>query len=239
MTCCASRPRSWAGTPPRRSWSATCARPNGSRTHLPQRSRSTARCAAPCTPPAISPIEAYRRRIARQLNKGQNLHALRRNPGLRRRGRQCRRRHHEQQSEQMWCLGPWPPTRLSAGAPSTTASAWPHYAATAGVVDNEVFAHIWSARRQNVHFYGTSLCRHRRRAGQARRRRLPAAAPGPGGRSTAGVGPPSEQRHGTFGPGGQITQLAIGGVPSSCGERRPYRSGRPPGRTACPGRRPR
>ena len=47
--------------------------------------------------------ESYRRRIARQLNQGENLHALRR--VLAYVGESAvRRRHHEQQSEQMWCL---------------------------------------------------------------------------------------------------------------------------------------
>ncbi|MFI9586377.1 Tn3 family transposase [Streptomyces sp. NPDC052236] len=47
--------------------------------------------------------ESYRRRIARQLNKGENLHALRRELAYAGEGA-VRRRHHEQQSEQMWCL---------------------------------------------------------------------------------------------------------------------------------------
>ena len=47
--------------------------------------------------------ETYRRRIARQLNKGENLHALRRSLADAGEGA-IRRRHHEQQTEQMWCL---------------------------------------------------------------------------------------------------------------------------------------
>ena len=47
--------------------------------------------------------ETYRRRIARQLNKGENLHALRRSLAYAGEGA-LRRRHHEQQTEQMWCL---------------------------------------------------------------------------------------------------------------------------------------
>lgn len=46
--------------------------------------------------------ETYRRRIARQLNKGGNLHALRRSLAYAGEGA-LRRRHHEQQTEQMWC----------------------------------------------------------------------------------------------------------------------------------------
>jgi hypothetical protein len=47
--------------------------------------------------------ETYRRRIARQLNKGENLHALRCSLAYAGEGA-LRRRHHEQQTEQMWCL---------------------------------------------------------------------------------------------------------------------------------------
>src|SRR6266487_781887 len=47
--------------------------------------------------------ETYRRRIARQLNKGENLHALKRSLAYAGEGA-LRRRHHEQQAEQMWCL---------------------------------------------------------------------------------------------------------------------------------------
>ncbi|MCN0150779.1 Tn3 family transposase [Salinispora arenicola] len=45
--------------------------------------------------------ETYRRRISRQLNKGENLHALRR--CLAYAGEGALRRHHEQQTDQMWC----------------------------------------------------------------------------------------------------------------------------------------
>jgi TnpA family transposase len=47
--------------------------------------------------------ETCRRRIARQLNKGENLHALRRSLAYAGEGA-VRRRHHEQQNKQMWCL---------------------------------------------------------------------------------------------------------------------------------------
>jgi TnpA family transposase len=41
--------------------------------------------------------------IGRQLNKGENIHALRRNLAYAHQGK-LKRRYHEQQSEQMWCL---------------------------------------------------------------------------------------------------------------------------------------
>jgi TnpA family transposase len=47
--------------------------------------------------------ETYRRKIARQLNKGESLHALRRIIHFGTEGK-MRRRHHEQQTEQAWCL---------------------------------------------------------------------------------------------------------------------------------------
>jgi TnpA family transposase len=47
--------------------------------------------------------ETYRRRIGRQLNKGENIHTLRRNLAYAHQGK-LRRRYHEQQSEQMWWI---------------------------------------------------------------------------------------------------------------------------------------
>nr|WP_089020113.1 Tn3 family transposase [Micromonospora coriariae] len=46
----------------------------------------------------------YRRRIARQLNKGENVHALRRSLAYAGEGA-LRRRHHEQQTERAPALG--------------------------------------------------------------------------------------------------------------------------------------
>ena len=47
--------------------------------------------------------ETYGRRIARQLTKGENLHSLRRSLAHAGEGA-LHRHHHEQQTEQMWCL---------------------------------------------------------------------------------------------------------------------------------------
>src|SRR4030088_2704243 len=47
--------------------------------------------------------ETYRRKIARQLNKGESLHALRRDLLYAHEGA-IRRRRLEQQTEQAWCL---------------------------------------------------------------------------------------------------------------------------------------
>ena len=53
--------------------------------------------------PAYLVDETYRRRIGRQLNKGENVHALKRMLAYAGEGA-IRRPHHEQQAEQMWCL---------------------------------------------------------------------------------------------------------------------------------------
>lgn len=97
--------------------------------------------------------ETYRRRIARQLNKGENLHALRRSLAYAAEGA-LRRRHHEQQTEQMWCL------TLATNAIvcwSTEYHGLAVGALRAGgrVIDDEVLAHIWPTHHENVHFYGT------------------------------------------------------------------------------------
>jgi TnpA family transposase len=95
----------------------------------------------------------YRRRIARQLNKGENLHALRRELAYAGEGA-VRRRHHEQQSEQMWCL------TVATNAIVTWTTEYYGLAVTAlrqtgRPVDEEVLAHIWASHHANVNFYGT------------------------------------------------------------------------------------
>jgi TnpA family transposase len=97
--------------------------------------------------------ETYRRRISRQLNKGENLHALRRSLAYAAEGA-LRRRHHEQQSEQMWCLTVatnaivcWSTEYHGLGVAALRR--------TGREVDDEVLAHIWPTHHENVHFYGT------------------------------------------------------------------------------------
>ncbi|GAA4967290.1 Tn3-like element TnAs3 family transposase [Actinoplanes utahensis] len=96
---------------------------------------------------------AYRRRIARQLNKGENLHALRRELAYAGEGA-LRRRHHEQQSEQMWCL------TVATNAIVTWTSEYYGLAVAAlrrggRPVDEDLLAHVWPSHHANVHFYGT------------------------------------------------------------------------------------
>ena len=97
--------------------------------------------------------ETYRRRIARQLNKGENLHSLRRELAYAGEGA-VGRRHHEQQTEQMWCL------TLATNAIVTWTTEYYGLAITAlrragRPVDDEVLAHIWPTHHENVNFYGS------------------------------------------------------------------------------------
>ncbi|MBX7268899.1 Tn3 family transposase [Micromonospora sp. Llam7] len=65
-----------------------------------------------------------------------------------------RRRHHEQQSEQMWCL------TLATNAIVCWSTEY-HGLAVGALrrddrdVDDGLLAHIWPTHHQNVHFYGT------------------------------------------------------------------------------------
>jgi TnpA family transposase len=65
-----------------------------------------------------------------------------------------RRQHHEQQSEQMWCL------TLATNAIVCWSTEY-HGLGVAALrrtgrqVDDEVPAHIWPTHHENVHFYGT------------------------------------------------------------------------------------
>ena len=97
--------------------------------------------------------ETYQRRIGRQLNKGENLHALKRSLAYAGEGA-LRRRHHEEQTEQMWCL------TLATNAVVTWTTEYHGLAVTAlrragRDVDDAVLAHIWPTHHENVHFYGT------------------------------------------------------------------------------------
>ncbi len=65
-----------------------------------------------------------------------------------------RRRHHEQQAEQMWCL------TLATNAVVTWTTEYNGLAVTAlrragRDIDDVVLAPIWPTHHENVHFYGT------------------------------------------------------------------------------------
>jgi len=97
--------------------------------------------------------ETYRRRIGRQLNKGENVHALKRQLAYAGEGA-IRRRHHEQQTEQMWCL------TLATNAIITWTTEYYGLAIAAlrrdgRYIDEEVVAHMWPTHHENINFYGT------------------------------------------------------------------------------------
>ena len=94
----------------------------------------------------------YRRRITRQLNKGESLHALRRDLLYAHQGT-IRRRHLEAQTEQAWCL------TLATNAVVTWTTEYYGRArdqmrATGRQVDDEVLAHVSPAQSEHVNFFG-------------------------------------------------------------------------------------
>jgi TnpA family transposase len=97
--------------------------------------------------------DTYRRRIGRQLNKGENTHALRRDLAYAGEGA-ISRRHHEAQTEQMWCL------TLATNAVVTWVSEYYSLGIEAlrragRHIDDEVLAHLWPTHHENIHFYGS------------------------------------------------------------------------------------
>jgi TnpA family transposase len=97
--------------------------------------------------------EAYRRRISRQLNKGESLHALRRDLCYAHEGK-VRHRHHEDQTEQALCLAVVT-NAIVAWTTEYLALAVAEQRAGGDQVDDEVLAHVSPAHNENVGFYGT------------------------------------------------------------------------------------
>lgn len=97
--------------------------------------------------------ETYRRRIARQLNKGESIHALRRGLYYAHEGA-VRRRHLEQQTEQAWCL-----TLVTNAIICWTTEYYGLAVAALRAdghnVDDALLAHISPARSENVNFFGS------------------------------------------------------------------------------------
>ncbi|MGO4617188.1 Tn3 family transposase [Nocardia sp. 2YAB30] len=94
----------------------------------------------------------YRRKISRQLNKGESLHALRRDLLYAHEG-MIRSRHLEQQAEQAWCL------TLATNAVIAWTTEYYGLAVEqmrrAGQrIDDEVLAHISPAHSANINFFG-------------------------------------------------------------------------------------
>ena len=95
----------------------------------------------------------YRRRISRQLNKGESLHALKRDLLYAHEGT-IRGRHLEQQTEQAWCL-----TLVTNAVVAWTTEYYGlaiESMRTAGRrIDDEVLAHISPAHSENINFFGS------------------------------------------------------------------------------------
>lgn len=94
----------------------------------------------------------YRRKISRQLNKGESLHALRRDLLYAHEG-MIRARHLEDQTEQAWCL------TLATNAVIAWTTEYYGLAVEqvrrAGQrIDDEVPAHISPAHSANINFFG-------------------------------------------------------------------------------------
>jgi len=96
---------------------------------------------------------AYRRKISRQLNKGESLHALKRDLLYAHEGT-IRARLLEQQTEQAWCL-----TLVTNAVVAWTTEyyglAVDSMRATGRRIDNEVLAHISPAHSENINFFGS------------------------------------------------------------------------------------
>jgi TnpA family transposase len=94
----------------------------------------------------------YRRKISRQLNKGESLHALKRDLLYAHEGT-IRARHLEQQTEQAWCV------TLVTNAVVTWTTEYYGLAVesmrgSGRRVDDEVLAHISPAHSENINFFG-------------------------------------------------------------------------------------
>ena len=97
--------------------------------------------------------ETYRRKIGRQLNKGESLHALRRDLHFASLGK-ITKRHLEQQTEQAWCL------TVVTNAIVTWMTEYLDLAVTArraqGIqIADEVLAHLSPAHSEPVQFFGS------------------------------------------------------------------------------------
>ena len=94
----------------------------------------------------------YRRKISRQLNKGESLHALKRDLLYAHEGT-IRARHLEQQTEQAWCL-----TLITNAVVTWTTEyyglAVESMRGSGRRVDDEVLAHISPAHSENINFFG-------------------------------------------------------------------------------------
>jgi TnpA family transposase len=95
---------------------------------------------------------AYRRKISRQLNKGESLHALKRDLLYAHEGA-IRARHLEAQTEQAWCLT-LATNAVVAWTTEYYGLAVESMRAAGRRVDDEVLAHISPAHSENINFFG-------------------------------------------------------------------------------------
>ncbi len=97
--------------------------------------------------------EDYRRKISRQLNKGESMHALKRDVFYVNEGA-VQRRHLQQQTEQAWCL------TLATNAITTWTTQYlglavDHLHARGRRVDPDLLIHISPAQSDNIGLFGT------------------------------------------------------------------------------------
>jgi len=97
--------------------------------------------------------EDYRRKISRQLNKGESMHALRRDVFYAHEGA-VHRHHLQAQTEQAWCL------TIATNAITTWTTEYLGLAVNelrqrGRPVDDELLAHISPAQSQNIGLFGT------------------------------------------------------------------------------------
>ena len=94
----------------------------------------------------------YRRKISRQLNKGESLHALRRDLLYAHEGT-VRARHLEGQTEQAWCLT-LATNAVIAWTTEYYGLATEQMRRAGRRIDDEVLAHISPAHSENINFFG-------------------------------------------------------------------------------------
>jgi len=94
----------------------------------------------------------YRRKISRQLNKGESLHALRRDLLYAHEG-MIRARHLEDQTEQAWCLT-LATNAVIAWTTEYYGLAVEQMRREGRRIDDEVLAHTSPAHSENINFFG-------------------------------------------------------------------------------------
>ena len=97
--------------------------------------------------------EDYRRKISHQLNKGESIHALRRDVFYAHEGA-VRRRHLQHQTEQAWCLT-LATNAVIAWTTEYLGLAVTQFRAQGRRVDDVLLAHISPARSENIGLFGT------------------------------------------------------------------------------------